>query len=52
MQTRARENARIFDGLQMHGAVEAATVRGQLQYAAGRVDYQTAGYGQILRCHK
>jgi len=52
LQTKARQNAHLFDGLQLHGAVEATIVRGQLQYAAGRVDYQTVGYGQILNCHQ
>lgn len=52
MQTKARANAHLFDGLQLKGAVEATIVRGRLQYAAGRVDYQTAGYGRILHCHK
>lgn len=51
-QTKARANAALFDGMTLQGAVEAAVVRGQLQYAAGRVDYQTAGYGRILTCQQ
>ena len=52
MQTKARANATLFDGLPMQGAVEAAIVRGRLMYAGGRVDYQSAGYGQLLHCHQ
>lgn len=52
MQTKARANATLFDGLPIQGAVEAAIVRGRLMYAGGRVDYQSAGYGQLLHCHQ
>lgn len=48
MQTRARETCRLFDGLELCGAVEAAVVRGRLMNVLGRVDYQSAGWGELL----
>ena len=52
MQTRARAACRLFDGLELCGRVEAAIVKGRPVYAAGIVDYQSAGWGDILSCHK
>lgn len=48
MQTKAREACRFLDGMELCGAVEAAFVRGRLLMAAGRVDYQSAGWGEFL----
>ena len=52
MQTKAREACRLFDGMEMTGRVEAAIVKGRLVYADGIVDYQSAGWGDVLTCHK
>ncbi|MBQ2888473.1 MAG: dihydroorotase family protein [Firmicutes bacterium] len=52
MQTKARESCRHLDGLPLNGAVEAAVVRGRLLYAAGKVDYQSAGWGGMINCRR
>lgn len=39
MQTKARETCRMFNGLEMKGALEATIVGGKMVYADGVVDY-------------
>ncbi len=52
MQTKAREACRLFDGMELTGRVESTIVKGRPVYAAGIVDYQSAGWGDVLTCHK
>lgn len=52
MYTRAKENAHLFDGMALVGAVAASVLRGRVMMQGGKVDMAAVGYGEVKYCHQ